>query len=126
MAKKPIIVSAWSGHMDFLSQDLTCLVGGELKNVHPSASVQNMILQESQWFNANIIQAKHYLKEVYENYKKYLELSKQQSYQCKTKFNLDKMKELLGKYLETTPKQVQLQLPKLKKIELPKLKKVEA
>jgi glycosyltransferase involved in cell wall biosynthesis len=126
MAKKPIIVSAWSGHMDFLKQDLTCLLGGELKNVHPSASVQNMILQESQWFNPNVDQAKYYLKEVYENYKKYQELAKQQSYQCKTNFNYDKMKEVLGKYLEAVPKQVQLQLPKLKKIELPKLKKVEA
>lgn len=126
MVKKPIIVSAWSGHMDFLTQDLTCLLGGELKNVHPSASVQNMILQESQWFNPNVTQAKYYLREVYENYKKYQELAKQQSHKCKTNFNYDKMKELLGKYLEVVPKQVQLQLPKLKKIELPKLKKLEA
>lgn len=125
MSKKPIIVSAWSGHMDFLKQDLTCLLGGELKKVHPSAVVQNMILADSQWFSPNVTQTKYYLKEVYENYKKYKELSKQQSHQCKTNFNYDKMKELLGKYIEAVPKQVQLQLPKLKKIELPKLKKVE-
>jgi hypothetical protein len=112
--------------MDFLKQDLTCLVGGELKNVHPSAAVKGMILQESQWFSPNIAQAKHYLKDVYENYKKYKELAKQQSHQCKTNFNFDKMKEVLAKYLEAAPKQVQLQLPKLKKIELPKLKKVDA
>jgi hypothetical protein len=126
MAKKPIIVSAWSGHMDFLKQDLTCLVGGELKNVHPSAAVQNMILPESQWFSPNVNQAKHYLKDVYENYKKYVELAKQQSHQCKTNFNYDKMKDLLIKYVALVPKQVPLQLPQLKKIELPKLKKVEA
>ena len=125
MTKKPIIVSGWSGHMDFLKADLTCLLGGELKNVHPSAVVQNMVLADSQWFNPNVTQAKHYLKEVYENYKKYKELAKQQSHQCRTNFNYDKMKELLGTYLEAVPKQVQLQLPKLKKIELPKLKKVE-
>jgi hypothetical protein len=124
MTKKPIIISGWSGHMDFLQQDLTCLLGGELKNVHPSASVQNMILQESQWFNPNISQAKHYLKEVYENYKKYKELAKQQSHKCKTNFNFEKMKELLDVYLEAVPKQVQVQLPKLKKIELPKVNKV--
>ena len=125
MVKKPIIVSAWSGHMDFLKQDLTCLLGGELKNVHPSAAVQNMILQESQWFSPNVNQAKHYLKEVYENYKKYVELAKQQSHQCRTNFNFDKMKDLLGTYTERVPKQVKLKLPQLKKIELPKLKKVE-
>ena len=126
MVKKPIIVSAWSGHMDFLNPYLTCLLGGELKNVHPSAVIQNMILAESQWFSPNINQAKYYLKEVYENYKKYTELAKQQSHRCKTNFNFDKMKEALAKYLEVVPKQVQLQLPKLKKIELPKLKKIEA
>lgn len=124
MAKKPIIVSAWSGHMDFLQQDLTCMLGGELRNVHPSAVVQNMILQESQWFSPNLTQAKHYLRDVYEKYPKYKELAKQQSYKCKTEFNFDKMKELLSKYTELIPKQVQFQLPKLKKIELPKLNKV--
>ena len=125
MAKKPIIVSAWSGHMDFLTQNLTCLLGGELKNVHPSAVVQNMILAESQWFSPDVNQAKHYLKEVYENYKKYVELAKQQSYQCKTNFNYGKMKELLNTHLEKVPKQVQLKLPQLKKVDLPQLKKVE-
>jgi glycosyltransferase involved in cell wall biosynthesis len=123
MAKKPIIVSAWSGHMDFLQQDLTCMLGGELRNVHPSAAVQNMILQESQWFSPNLTQAKHYLRDVYEKYPKYKELAKQQSYKCKTDFNFDKMKELLSKYTELIPKQVEFQLPKLKKIELPKLNK---
>lgn len=126
VVKKPIIVSAWSGHVDFLKQDFTCLVGGELKNVHPSAASQNMILTDSMWFSPNINQAKYYLKEVYENYKKYAELAKQQSYYCRTNFAFDNMKELLSKKLEIIPKQVQLQLPKLKKIELPKLKKVEA
>lgn len=123
VSKKPIIVSAWSGHMDFLDQKFSCLVGGELKKVHPSVVVQNIIIADSMWFSPNISQAKHYLKDVYENYKRYIDLSKQQSYRCKTEFNFDKMKELLAKYVEMIPKQVQIQLPKLKKIELPKLNK---
>ena len=122
-SKKPIIVSAWSGHMDFLDQQFTCLVGGELKNVHPSAVVQNMILAESMWFSPNIIQIKHYLKEVFENYKNYIDLAKQQSHRCKTNFSFEKMKDHLSKYTDLIPKQVQIQLPKLKKIELPKLNK---
>jgi len=124
MVKKPIIVSGWSGHMDFLKSEYTCLLSGELKNVHRSASAKDIILQESQWFSPNVQQARHYLKEVYENYKKYKELAKQQSYYSKTNFNYDKMKESLQKYVEVIPKQVQLELPKLKKIELPKLNKV--
>lgn len=124
MAKKPIIVSGWSGHSDFLDPQLSCMLSGELTKIHPSAVVQNMILADSQWFSPNVSQAKQYLKDVYENYKRYKELAKQQSHKCKTDFNFDKMKELLTKYLDAVPKQVQLQLPKLKKIELPKLNKV--
>lgn len=126
LSKKPIIVSAWSGHLDFLKQEFTCLVGGDLKNVHPSAAAKDIILTESMWFSPNITQAKYYLKDVYENYKKYKDSSKQQAHYCKTNFSFEKMKELLSTYTEAVPKQVQLQLPKLKKIELPKLKKVEA
>ena len=126
ISKKPIIVSGWSGHIDFLNQGLTCLLGGELRNVHPSVVVKDIIISESQWFSPDVNQAKYYLKEVYENYKKYVELAKQQSYKCKNAFSYEKMKELLGEYLNEVPKQVQLKLPQLKKIELPKLKKVEA
>ena len=82
-----------------------------------------MILREAMWFSPNVVQAKHYLKEVYENYKKYKELAKQQSHRCKTNFSFDKMRELLTTYLEAVPKPMPLQLPKLKKIELPKLYK---
>lgn len=125
-SKKPIIVSAWSGHVDFLKQEFTCFIGGELKNIHPSTVVPNMILAESQWFSPNVDQAKQYLKSVHENYKQYKELAKQQSHYCKTNFSFDKMKDLLATYLELIPKNVQLKLPQLKKIELPKLKKVES
>lgn len=124
MAKKPIIISAWSGHMDFLTQGHSCLISGETKAVHPSAVVPNMILPESHWFSPNITQAKHYLKDVFENYKKYKELAKQQSYFCKSTFNFDKMKDLLDIYLGQIPKQNQIQLPQLKKISLPQIKKV--
>lgn len=124
LSKKPIIISSWSGHLDFLKKEFVCLVGGELRNVHPSAVIQNMILPESQWFSPNTSHVKHYLKDTQENYKKYKELSKQQAYHSKTNFNWDKMKELLETYLDKIPKENQLQLPKLKKIELPKLNKV--
>ena len=35
---KPILVSNWSGHKDFLPEDFTHFIDGELKNVHPSVS----------------------------------------------------------------------------------------
>jgi len=125
LSKKPIIVSAWSGHVDFLDKEFCCFVGGELKNVHPSAQVQNMILAESQWFNPDIVQASTHLKNVYEKYSKYEELAKRQSHISKTKFSFNEMKNLLATYLDKIPKQALIQLPQLKKIELPKLKKVD-
>lgn len=123
LAKKPIIVSGWSGHIDFLSPEYCLLLQGELRNVHPSAQVQNMILAESQWFSPSVSQAKDYLKAVYENYEKYKELAKRQSHLSRTSFSFDEMKNLLATYLDKVPKQVPLQLPQLKKIELPKLNK---
>ena len=124
LVKKPIIVSGWSGHVDFLNIEYCCLLGGQLKNVHPSAQVQNMILAESQWFSPDVNQAKHYLRDVYEKYNKYVELARKQSHSSRTNFNFDEMKKWLGTYVDKIPKQAALQLPQLKKIELPKLNKV--
>ena len=43
LIKKPIIVSNWSGHMDFLNPEFVVAINGELKNVHPSAANQFLI-----------------------------------------------------------------------------------
>ena len=129
LVNKPIIASYWSGHTDFLNAEFTKYVGGNLTNVHPSAAVDKMILQESQWFTPSDSEVGAAYKDVYEDYKKYKELAKRQGFQSRTNFTYDKMREtldtLLTQYVPEFPKQVQLKLPQLKKIELPKLKKVE-
>ena len=128
LVNKPIIASYWSGHTDFLNAEFTKYVGGNLTNVHPSAAIDKMILQESQWFTPSDAEVGAAYKDVYENYKKYKELAKRQGFQSRTNFTYDKMREtldnLLTQYVPEFPKQVQLKLPQLKKIELPKLKKV--
>jgi len=124
LAKKPIIVSGWSGHIDFLNKEFTCQLGGTLKNVHHSAVVQNMILAESQWFSPDLNQAKYYLEETFNKYSKYEELAKRQAHYSKTNFSFEQMKTLLSKSLDLIPKHVGLQLPQLKKIQLPELKKI--
>ena len=48
LSKKPIIVSGWSGHIDFLSSEFSNFIPGQLTNIHNSAIVPNMILKESQ------------------------------------------------------------------------------
>jgi glycosyltransferase involved in cell wall biosynthesis len=127
VTEKPVIASGWSGHIDFLDKDAAILVGGELKQIHSSAVVPNMLIAESQWFAPNDGQAGYALKEVFENYKKYLPLAKKQANISKTKFSLDKMTERLSQILnEKTnpiPKFIPLTLPKLNKLDLPKLNK---
>lgn len=129
LVNKPIIVSAWSGHTDFLDKEFVKYIGGTLTNVHPSAAVDKMILRESQWFTPDPIQVGQALKDVYENYKTYKELAKRQGHKSRTQFSYEKMRETLKTTLDTNvpefPKQVQLKLPQLKKIQLPQLKKIE-
>ena len=129
LINKPIIASYWSGHTDFLSAEFTKYVGGTLTNVHPSAAVDKMILQESQWLTPSDVEVGAALKDVFEDYKTYKELAKRQGYKSRTEFSYEKMREtldnLLTQYIPEFPKQVQLKLPQLKKIELPKLKKIE-
>jgi hypothetical protein len=124
LSKKPIIVSGWSGHIDFLNTEFTTLLPGKLENVHPSAAVPNMILQESQWFSVDHGHVGHYLKDVFENYKKYTDGAKRQAFKNKTEFSWESMKskvdKLLTQYTSDLPKKVELKLPDLKKIELPK------
>tara|TARA_R110002153_G_scaffold54896_1_gene152616 strand:- start:1466 stop:2761 length:1296 start_codon:yes stop_codon:yes gene_type:complete len=125
LSKKPIIVSNWSGHMDFLSNEFCLCLGGELKNVHPSAVQEKMILAESQWFSPNHGEIGHSLKDMFENYKKYTDGGKRQAYKSRSEFSWDQMKTLLEDRLNNLipdfPKQIELKLPKLE-LNLPKLK----
>jgi glycosyltransferase involved in cell wall biosynthesis len=116
---KPVIVSNWSGHLDFLKEGAV-LLEGELKSVHESAADQ-FLLKESQWFNVNISKALLSIKDVYKNYNKYkIEASKLGKHNKQT-FGLEKMTEgfnvilnQYGIYTKIQPKFQQLQLPKLK------------
>lgn len=116
--KKPTIATAWSGHTDFLFLEHTPLVGGEVRKIHPSAVVNNMLLPDSQWFYVDEKQAEYYLKEVYEKYDKYVEKAKRQSHKSKTMFSFEKMKETLAPHLNKVPTAQVVKLPQLKKIEL--------
>ena len=126
LIKKPIITTGWSGHTDFLSQEFTNLIKGQLTNVHPSTANQ-FLLTESQWFSPDHGQVGFYLKDVFENYKKYTEGAKRQAFKSKNEFSWDKMKDKINEILTTNipnfPTQVELKLPQLKKLELPKLQK---
>ena len=74
LVNKPILTTNWSGHIDFLNPEFTTLLPGQMTKVHPSAA-NKMLLKDSQWFNVDTIHVGHYLKDVFEDYKKYLNLA---------------------------------------------------
>jgi glycosyltransferase involved in cell wall biosynthesis len=125
LSKKPLITTGWSGHMDFLNPEFTNLLGGTLTPVHPSTQNQ-FLLPDSRWFSPDLSQIGFYLKDVFENYKKYTDKAKRQAFKSKSEFSWDKMadktNELLTKYVPEFPQQVELKLPTMKKIEIPKIK----
>jgi hypothetical protein len=126
LVKKPIITTNWSGHTDFLDSKFTTLIEGELKNVHKSAAVKDMILEESQWFSPNLMEVSNHLYSMFENYKTYEKGATLQYHKSKNSFSFRHMKEVLNnqldQYVPEFPEEVKLQLPKL---QLPKLKKLE-
>ncbi len=130
-AKKPIITTGWSGHVDFLKPDMSVLLPGTLGDVHRSAQ-NKWLIQGSKWFDVDTMALGKALKDMYKNYKTWSVKAKQQGNFAKENFSYKKMVEKLDNILTNnvteSPKQVPLQLPKLKKIggsntpELPKLK----
>jgi hypothetical protein len=125
ISQKPLIVSNWSGHLDFLNVEWIVPLSGMTEQIHPSAVVQDMLIPESKWFTADYKMAAKKFKDVFENYKNYLDGAKRQSYRSRTEFSLEKMGEKLELLIgDKIPSQIELKLPTLKKIELPTLKKI--
>ena len=138
MVGLPVITTAWSGQMDFLSQTDSMLLGGELVEVPKSQHWKDIIIPESQWFNVNETQAYKAMNYCFKNYDEVKNKAINLMKVNRDKFTLDKMTEKLDKIItpliDKVPTQVGLQLPKLKKVgqsnseppkmKLPKLKKV--
>lgn len=120
MFKKPIIASGWSGHVDFLNREFVSLIEGRLQPIHPSAVVENILVKESSWFEADFVSASQKMIDVWSNYKKYEANAKRQTHYAKSNFSFEKMVETLKEYynknVRKTPKLVLPTLPKLNKI----------
>jgi glycosyltransferase involved in cell wall biosynthesis len=116
---KPILVSNWSGHLDFLPKEHTILLDGQLTNVDESAADQ-FLMKEAQWFTVNYSNAANKMHDVYKNYKTYLDQSKGLADNIVNKFSLEKMntqfEDIMNKYAKGKPTIVPIRLPKLNKI----------
>ena len=136
MVGLPIIVSGWSGHVDFLNPEHTLFLNGKLEHVPKSVVWEDIIIPESEWFVIDEQHAYVTLKFIFENRDAAKEKAKMMMRDNRKKYTLDKMAELLNKvvdkYTEHLSTPTQLKLPKLKKvnsgeppkIKLPKLKKI--
>ena len=115
---KPIIVSKWSGHTDFLPEENTVYLEGELKEVHKSAA-NKFLLEQSKWFNVDYSKAAGQIFDVYKNYKKYLKKSEGLKSNININFSLENMTNkldvILNKYVKVQQK-VELKLPEIKKL----------
>jgi len=115
---KPIIVSKWSGHTDFLPEENTVYLEGELKEIHPS-SVNKFLLKESKWFTVDYSKAAGKIFDVFKNYKTHLKKSEGLKTNIVKNFNLTKqtevLKGILDKYVKIA-QPVQLKLPEIKKL----------
>jgi glycosyltransferase involved in cell wall biosynthesis len=128
---KPIIVSKWSGHVDFLPEDNTVFLSGQLTDVDKSAA-DKFLLKESKWFTVNYSEAANKIYKVFNEYDSYLKKSQGLRANILSNFTMEKMTEQLGKlmdkYVGNIPVQKPFQLPKLKKqepkLKLPKLNKL--
>lgn len=125
---KPLIVSPWSGHIDFLDKEFNVFVFGTLEQVHPAAA-NKYLLREAAWFKPDMKDLADKLADMHKNYAKYVDNGKRQGYKSRTEFSIDKMAEKLDAILKTNmpviSKPVPLSLPKLVDIKKPNFEYLE-
>jgi glycosyltransferase involved in cell wall biosynthesis len=135
MTGLPIIVSGWSGHMDFVDEENSLLIGGELKQIPKSVVWKDILMEESKWFITDENQTYKALNFTFNNQNEFKSKAKFLMNKNRKIFTLNKMikklDEIMEKSVVNIPSQVQLNLPKLKKgdtniseLKLPKLKKI--
>jgi len=140
LSGKPIIAPAWSGHMDFLNKTQSILLNGVMTPVHKSSLPENMLVDGAQWFTVNYQNAARHMMYVFNNSRKWKDLTRKLAMANSGKFSMNHMtkvfQDILERYLpkfEEAPQPVNLKLPKLKKVDsmkkpakvkLPKLKRM--
>ena len=134
----PVIASKWSGHMDFLTDSESMLIGGFLKEVPKSALWKSIIVEPSKWFNVNEADVVRKVRTFHKKRKLIQKKANRLGKKNRRKFSLKAMaiefNKIIDDILKNIPQSVNLKLPKLKKvgnkssqppkIKLPKLKKV--
>jgi glycosyltransferase involved in cell wall biosynthesis len=118
ITEKPVIVSKWSGPLDYLPEKNTLFINGKLDNVHESAT-DKFLIKESKWFTINYTVAANIIRDVYHNYENYKIRSNGLKKHLSENFSLDKMtnefESILDNYIKKSVKLIPINLPKLEK-----------
>lgn len=122
LSGKPMLVSNWSGHLDFLNPKLCNLLNGEIAQIPPECA-NEWLLKESAWFTVNYQKASEQMKHCFYNYDGYLPKAEQLRVYNMENFSEQAMDKKFHAMLDrVVPKfatETKLVLPKLKKIEKP-------
>jgi glycosyltransferase involved in cell wall biosynthesis len=89
LSEKPVIASNWSGHVDFLNDKDAILLPGGLNDVKKESFPKNMRVDGQQWFTINYNYASKMLKDVFDNYSKYVVKGKKLAIVNQTTFSLN-------------------------------------
>ena len=129
MVGLPVIASNWSGHLDFLNEENSMLIGGEINNVPKSAIWDDIIIPESKWFDIDLNQGYKVFNYSFINQEEIKNKGKKLMYVNRDKFTLEKMtnklSDMMKEHCKDIPQQVNIKLPKLKKSK-PKLEETTA
>ena len=103
LSEKPVAVSNWSGHLDFLNNKLAILLEGALVDVPKSGLSKDYRVDGAKWFTVNYQYASRILIDIFKNYRKYTLNAKKLAIGNRGKYSLNSMTKkfdrILVKYL---------------------------
>jgi hypothetical protein len=119
LSGKPLLVSNWSGHLDFLDTKYCKLLNGEVKQLPPDCA-NEWLIKESGWFTVNYLKAGESMKNCFHFYKPHLELAEKLRQRNVEEFSIQAMDKkfhaMLDKYVPKFATETKLILPKLRKV----------
>lgn len=92
-----VISTAWSGNMEFMNENVACLVDYKLI---PVTTEQGGFSQKSVWADADVGQAADYMKKLWKNPEYYSSLCEKAKTYIENRINAKKMSELVRSYYE--------------------------
>ena len=113
---KPVVASNFSGQVDFMDPEHSFLLPGKVEQVHRSAA-NEWIMPESSWFTVDYNYASQLMKDLFDNYEKYLDKSKKHIGITKNNFSMEKMtvklKEILSQMLKSETADQNIEMTKI-------------